>query len=187
VKLEEMTERDSILRWHQRREVGLDLVGVGVLREAEPLGEAQDVGVHADGGPGKGVAEDDVGGLATDAGQGEEAVQIARNITGTFLDEHRGGGADRLGLVPVEVDTADVVLVECGPGGGGAVLLEEAGGDGVDEVVAGLGGEDEGDEQFERRREIQREPGIGVRFAERGDDSLDRWLAQGFWRAWRAC
>ena len=53
-------------------QVGFDLVRIVFGREAQALRQAHDMGVDADGVAAETVAEDDVGGLAADAGQADE-------------------------------------------------------------------------------------------------------------------
>jgi hypothetical protein len=126
--------------------------------------------VHTDGRLVKCVSKNDVGGFASNAGQFEQRVEVVGHFAGMFLDQLPAGGLDRFGFVAVEIDTLEFFLGDVGPIGGGPVFWKNRGGDRVDEVVAGLGGEDEGDEEFERVGKVEREFGVGVRFFERGDD-----------------
>ncbi len=64
----------------ERGHLGLDLHRVGVGRPVKPAGQPPEVGVHGDAGDAEGVAEHHVGGLAADAGQGDQILQPARDL-----------------------------------------------------------------------------------------------------------
>ena len=67
-----------------------------LVREAEALGEPADVRVDADAWYPKGVAEQDIGGLAADAGQAEQGVEVARHLAAEAVDKCLAAGADGL-------------------------------------------------------------------------------------------
>src|SRR5215210_4991773 len=70
VRDEEVREVYPVGLWDESVEVALDLLGRLLLREPEARGEPRDVRVHDDArGDAEGVAEDDVGRLARDAGK----------------------------------------------------------------------------------------------------------------------
>ncbi len=141
-----MAELDLIFLGDNGDEVGLDFVGVGLIGESEALGDAGDVAIDANARDAKGVAEEDIGGLAADAGEFEEVVEVARDFAVEFLDDHAAGALNALGFHAAAEDFVELAL-ERGEGDGdpvrgGAVFLEEGRGDDIDEVVAELGGED---------------------------------------------
>lgn len=152
-------ERPILLRdeLHQDR---LDFFRIGLAGEAEPGGEARDVGIdhHADVDA-VGVSENDVGGFASDAGELHERVHGCGNFSVVVLDEELAAGADVFGLVAVEADGAEVVFERGGIGvgvvAGGAIILKERGRDFVDLHVGALRGENGGDEKLERAGESQ--------------------------------
>src|SRR5574341_1659412 len=84
---------------------------------------------------------------------------------------------DRLGLVTVKIDLADLAFefyrrdlrVVCGR----AVGLEQLDGDLIDQIVARLGREDQGDEQLQRSGEIEIELGVGMDSFEGFDDGSE--------------
>ena len=148
-------------------EDGLDFFWVGLAGEAEAGGEARDVGVDDDADVlAEGVAEDDVGGFAADAGELDEFVHGLRDVSAMLVDEEPAAGADVFGLGAVEADGAEVVLEGGGIGLGvvarGAVFFEEGGGDFIDLHVGALRGEDGGDEEFEGIGEGEFAVGVGV-------------------------
>jgi len=67
-------EVGPLRRREELHEVGLDLLGRGLLGPAEASREPADVGVDGDPRDVEGVAEDDVGGLAAYAGECDEFV-----------------------------------------------------------------------------------------------------------------
>ncbi len=176
-----MTEPHCVLGGDDGSEVRFDFVGIGLGGKSQALGEAQDVGVHTDGRLAEGIAQNDVGGFAADARQGEEVGETVGDLAAELSNEESGGLADGAGFVAVEVDLADVLFLELGPIGCGMVFLEELVGDCVDEVVAGFGGEDEGHEEFEGGGKLQREFGVGVGCVQDRQDLADAGLCRG-WR-----
>ena len=89
----------------------LDLQRVVALGEAEPVRDAQDVRVDRDALVDvEGVAEDDVRGLAADAGQGDEPGHAARHLAAVALDEAPGEADDAARLGAEEAGGADDLL-----------------------------------------------------------------------------
>ena len=74
-----------------RRERALGRLGVARLHQAEAVRDAVDVGVDADGGDAEAEAEDEVGGLAADPGEGEQRVERGRHRAAVL-------GAERLAM-----------------------------------------------------------------------------------------
>lgn len=73
------------------QQVFLYLLGVFVCREAEPVREPPDVGIHNDSFIyAESVPEDDVGGLASDAGEGGEFRHGSGDLAVVVLDEGAG-------------------------------------------------------------------------------------------------
>ena len=97
---------------HQRR---FDLHRLDLLREAEPLTEARDVGVDDD--PlvlPEGIAEDDVRRLPAHAGKAHELFHRRRHVTAVALDHGRRHAEQALRLVPEEAGTPDDLLESLG-------------------------------------------------------------------------
>ena len=121
--------------------------------EAETVGDAEDVGVDGDDGLVVDDGGDDVGGLAADAGQGHEGVDVSGNLSAEVGQEFLGHGDEVVGL-GVGIGNAADIGPDVVEGSGGQQLrrrkaLEEGRGDEVDAPVGALGGEDDGDEQLE--------------------------------------
>ena len=105
-----VAEHHPVALGEQRADGVLDLDRVGLLGPAEAAGEPAEVGVDGDAGDAEGVAEDDVRGLAADAGQRDQVVEPRRHLPVVPLDE---GGAEleqRVGLGPEEAERADDLL-----------------------------------------------------------------------------
>jgi CysZ protein len=97
------------LRRHHGVEHLLDL-GRGLAgSEAGPVADPEQMGVDGDGRLAEGGVEDDIGGLAADAGQRLEGGAIARNLPAMPLDQHLRERDHVLGLGAVEPDRADMV------------------------------------------------------------------------------
>src|SRR5919112_5409069 len=111
VEDEEVREEGTLSFWHHREEVLLYLLRVLLRGEAEPARDAPDMGVdddaliHAEG-----VAEDHVGCLAPDAGEGDEPGHGAGHLPGVLLDEGASHAPQGASLVAVEAARADVLL-----------------------------------------------------------------------------
>jgi len=169
-------------------EVLFHLFGRGVGGEFQAAGEAEDMGVddHADGNT-VSDAEDDVGGFAGRAGDGEKIFHLLRNFAVEVGNDLPRRTLNRLRLVVVEASGADD-LFDLLNWRGGEVLcggegLEEDRSDHVDASVGALRRKDRGDEQF---------PGIAVM-----ESTFDVWVSLpeeieergGFcgrrWMAWR--
>ena len=117
-----------------------------------------------------GVAEDDIGGFASDAGEVSEVLEILRNFTVMFPHEGFRGGDEILGFVAEETGGADEVFdvflfgrSECF---GVRVFFEKGGRHHVDAHVGALRGEDGGDEELEGALVVQFAVGVGVGGAE---------------------
>ena len=99
-----------------------------------------------------GHAENDVGGLAGRAGNGDEFGEGVGDFAVESLDDGLGRALDGLGLVAEEAGGADEVFElgkrRLGHGRGGREALEQLRRDHVDADVGALRGEDGGDEQF---------------------------------------
>lgn len=159
-------------------EVLLDFDGVGVCGEFEAAREAEDVGVHNDaGGDAVPGAEDDVGGLAGDAGELEHLVHGLGDFAVEFFDENAGGADDALGFVAEEAGGLDELFdrsgVGFGEGVGSGELGEELGRDHVDADVCGLRGQDGGNGEFEGVAVIERADDVGVGLAKCVEDGAN--------------
>ena len=149
-------------------EVLFHLFGRGVGGEFQAAGDAEDMGVddHADGNT-VSDAEDDVGGFAGRAGDGEKIFHLLRNFAVEVGNDLPRRTLNRLRLVVVEASGADD-LFDLLNWRGGEVLcggegLEEDRSDHVDASVGALRRKDRGDEQF---------PGIAVM-----ESTFDVWVS----------
>lgn len=179
-----MTEEDPIGSGHELDQVLFNGHGVRGAAEGESGGEALDVGVDNDAGSDlKGAPENDVGGLATNAVEGDEGFEVLRNLALVKVQELAAAGLDVAGLVAEQADAPDVLgklFDGClGIVGGGAVFFEEAGGDDVDLSIGALGGKDGGDQEFKGIGEVEFAMGIGVGEPEGIDDAQGTFAAGG--------
>ena len=90
-----------------RHQVALDLVRRLALREPQPVGDAEDVGVDGDGRLDAQLVQHHAGGLAPDAGQRLQRLALQRNLAAVLLDQDAREGDDVLGLGPEEADRGD--------------------------------------------------------------------------------
>ena len=149
-----------------RHEVALDLVLVVLGRQTEAVGEPEHVRVH--GNPldlAERLAEHDVRGLASYAGQRREALHGVGHLSVELGDDDLAGPDDVLGLLVVEAQRTNVLLdfelVGLGEVSGCRKALEQRRCRLVHPNVGGLRREDHGDQQLVGVGEVQR----GVRVA----------------------
>jgi len=167
-------KRPVILRddFHQ---VFFDFDRVGVFGQTEALAQAGHVGVDHDAGfDAVGVAEDDVGGFASDAGQMGERFEVSGDFAVMEPDQSLGGGDEVFRFVAEETGGADevfdVLLLRGGEGLGVRVFPEERGCHQIDAHVGALRGEDGGDEELEGSFVVQFAVGVGIGGAEDFED-----------------
>ena len=135
------------------------------------------MGVDADGLLPESVAEDDIGCLSSHAGKRQQIVQLVRDFAFEALDDFAAAVVNRLGFVAVEIDFVDFTFqrrhlclgIVCR----GSVFLEKIDGHPVNEIVPGLGRQDQGDEQFQGISEVQVELGVRMSLFQALDDLLD--------------
>jgi hypothetical protein len=135
-------------------EVLFDFDRVFLSGQAKAPTQAGDVGVDDDTGlDSVGVAEDDVGGFASDAGKIRQGFQIFRDFAIVLLRDGLCGGDEILGFVAEKAGGADeilnVLLLGCGESLGVGVFAEEGGSHQVDADIGALRGQDGGDEELE--------------------------------------
>jgi len=138
---QDLVDRDPVPRREDLAQPRLG--GVGRLRAhpAETVADAVHVGVDAN--PGKAETERDhqVGGLAADAGQLEERIEVGRCPSSVALDQDPGDRQDLLRLASVEPDRkhrrGDLGRVQAQHGGRGSRQPEQALGRGERDLVPG--------------------------------------------------
>jgi hypothetical protein len=152
-------------------EVLFDFDRVGFLVQSEAFAQPGDVGVDDDTGfDAEGVAENNIGGFASDPGEMGERFQVAGDFTVMVLDQGVGGGDEVFRFVAEETGGADeffdVFLFGGGEMSGVRVFFEEGEGHHVDAHVGALRGEDGGDEKLEGPLVVEFAMGVGVGGAE---------------------
>ena len=120
---------------------------------AEAAGDAEDVSVDDDAfSLFETDAEDDVGGFAGCAGDGDEFGEGLRDLAAEVSDDFAGGAVNGFGLVAKEAGgpyKGFKLWLGCfGHGRGGGEALEELRRDHVDADIGALGGEDGGHQQL---------------------------------------
>ena len=122
--------------------------------DADPVTDPEDVGVHRDHGFTECGVEDHVRGFPPDAGQRLQGLAGLRDLPAVLLDQYAAGGDDVGGLAVMQADGADVGFeagdAECQDGFRRARASKQFPRRLVDRDVRALGGQDDGDEQFER-------------------------------------
>ena len=172
-----VAEHRPLLLRHQLHQFLLDLLGRGLLRQAEPLRQAGDVRIHDHAAVHvKRVAQHDVGCLAAHAAQLRQLLHRARHLAAVLLHQRLAAGLEALGLVAEEPGRLDGPLQsgQGSPGvvGGGAILLEQVRRDQVHALVGALRREDGRHQQFERVGVVQFAMRVRVSLLQAGDDLL---------------
>lgn len=149
---EKVAGADPVVGREQSAKFDFDADGIPGDRPAETLRQAGNVGIDDHRRDLEGGAEDDVGGLAADAGEGGQRRQGGWNFAVVALDQPLGAADEVAGFNMIKTggtdqcfDLAEICLAE---GGSIRVAGKEAGGDEVDAQVSALGGKDGGDEEF---------------------------------------
>src|SRR5262245_57010802 len=97
------------LRRHHRLEHALDFGGGLAGSETGAVADPEDMGVDGDGGLAECRVEDDIGGLAADAGKRFEGGPVARHRPAMLLDQRLRECDHIPGLGAVEADRADMI------------------------------------------------------------------------------
>lgn len=137
-------ELDPVVLGDDVHQLLLHLFGVGGIREAEAVGEAQDVGVDDDAfGDAVGDSEDNVGGFAGGSRDGEQFGHGFWNFAVEVLDDAPGCSGDGLGFVVIEAGGFDLCLKSrkggFGHGFGSGEFAEELRRDHIYASVGALG------------------------------------------------
>ena len=163
---EAMAEVGPFLFGNEVHEIAFDLDGIGEFAEAKPAAEPANVGVHGDARDVEGVAEDDVGCLAGDAGQRQQFLHGAGDRAAVLLDQKPAALLNIAGLVAEKAGGADHVLQLGAVGlrerGGIGITAEEGRSDHVDALVGTLGGQDGGDQELQWIGEGQGAMRVGI-------------------------
>jgi len=151
---------------HDPRQVALDLHGIVLLCQTEPLREPAHVRVHDDPLRVPELGGDDVCGLAGDARKADELLEPPRHLTAELLEQDSHRTANSLRLLAEEAGLEDVALelllrhgeVVLRP----PVLAKERAGDAIHVHVGRLRRQHRRHEQLEVRAETERDARIGV-------------------------
>ncbi|CAG6397921.1 hypothetical protein SCOCK_60254 [Actinacidiphila cocklensis] len=163
---------DDAMRQHrplrlreEPRDVLLDLLRVLGGGPAEAPGQPSEVGVHGDPRYAEGVAEDNVGRLAADAGQLDQVFEAAGDLAAEVVAQRRGQAEHRAGLGAEESRGPQDLLQRRRIGRRHRlrrrIQREQRRRRLVHPQVGGLRGQHGGDQQLEGILEVQL--GVGVR------------------------
>ena len=153
---------------HHFEQLLLHLIHILAYRKAGAVRYPEDMGIDGDGGPAKGGVEHHVGGLAADARQGFQRFAVFRHLAAVALQQDGAGLDDVLGLGVEEANGLDVTLDPVHPEAQhplrGIGHRIEFIGRLVDADIGRLRREQHGDQQLERRVEIELCGGVGIVF-----------------------
>ena len=83
---------------------------IGLFGPSPTPDQPAEVGIDGNAGDAESVAEDHIGGLASDAGQGDQLIQGRGHLTVESLDKLSPEPDQRVGLVAVEAGGPDELL-----------------------------------------------------------------------------
>ena len=95
---------------HALLELGFDLLGGFATREAGAVRDAEHVGVDRESLLAERAVHHHVGGLAADAGQGDQRVAVGRDLAAVLGNQLLGQGDNVLRLGIEQADRLDVLL-----------------------------------------------------------------------------
>jgi hypothetical protein len=155
-------------------EIKLDLHRVLVTSEPEALNNSAHVSVDNDTGSVEGGPKNDVGGLSSDSGKGDQLGKGLWHLAAKTINERDAAALETLRLVPEKSRGPDVLLqfMEGGAGvvPGRPVLAEKTLGYLVHPLIRALSGEDRRHQKFQRTGEIKAAFGIGIRLFQNIED-----------------
>ncbi|HEX2444322.1 MAG TPA: hypothetical protein VHJ77_10295 [Vicinamibacterales bacterium] len=146
-------------RREERAQLLLDDDRIVRIRDADAVGDAQDMTIDGEPRHAQRVTQDDVGGLAADAGEFDELLHARRNLAPMLLDERDRHAGERLRFHPEEAGGLNLGLeLRRGCPGQRArvrVSFEERRRDLVDALVGALRRQDRRDEQLVGTAEVE--------------------------------
>lgn len=170
MKYQEVTGGDPVVGREQSAKLCFDAVGIFGGCPAEALRQAADMGIDDHRREMEGGAEDDVGSLAADAGEGGQIAQSGRNLAVVALDQPLGTADEMAGLGVIKAGGTNQIFhlgkICRAEGGGIRVAGKEVGSDKVDAQVGTLGGEDGGNQEFKGGMMCQRAFGRRVQLCQ---------------------
>ena len=164
----------------------LDLLRCVAFGKLEAARDAEDVCVDDDAfGQTVADTQNDVGGFARGAGDGDELGEGLRNLAVVVGENFAGSALNGFGFIAEEAGGLDegfeLGQSRFGHIGRGRKAAKELGRDHVDANVSTLRGKDGGDEQLPRRAVSERADGVGVGFVEGLEDGGDAGLTRATW------
>jgi hypothetical protein len=158
-------------------EISFDFVGIGLGGETKSLRETHHVRIDADGLFAEGVSKNNIRGLSADAREADEILQVVGHVAAEALHEFFAAIVNRFAFVTIEIDLADLPL-ESGQRRTGVISRRAIGFEQlrcyfVDQIVAGLGSEDQGDQELQWIGEVEIELGVGMNFFQTANDLFD--------------
>ena len=149
-----------------------------VVNQAETVGNADTVGIHnGAAGDMEHVAEDQVGGLAADAGKGGKLLHGGRDLTVMLLQQDFGTRHNIPGLGMIKAAGMDILLylgdIGCSEIFQRGITCEEGRGDLIDTLIRALGGKANGEEELVGFGIIEGAVGLRIFREEEADDFID--------------
>lgn len=150
----------------QSAEILLNAHRVAFPGPAEATGETLDVGIDHHPRGSENVAENDVGGLASDSGQGDQLLHALRHFAGMAFNQGPGAADEVFRLVAEKPGGANKILKFDGVGGSQGrsvgITAEKVGGHLIDPEIGTLRRKDGSDKQLQGRLKVQRALGVGI-------------------------
>ena len=168
----------GLLRGNDTAQLLLHLQGIlAAVGKTQTAGDADAVGVAHIAVGAVDIAQDQVGGLAAYAGQGEKVIHVVRHPAAEALHQHLRCGHDIAGFGAPEAAGMDIGahLVHIGGGEGlqRGVAGEQGGRDQIHAGIGTLGGQTDGEQKLVILLIVQRAQRVRVQLLQRRDDGGD--------------
>ena len=176
-----MAEVVGLLRGNDLPQLQLHLQRVlAAVRQSQPSGDADAVGVADIAVLSVDIAQDQIGGLAPHTGQGEQVLHVVRDLSAEALHQHFRGANDVPGLGPPEAAGLDICTHLVRIGGGKGLQRGIAGKQRrrhqIDTRVGALRRQTHGEQQLIVLLIVQRTQRVRVHRLQRRDNGADLFL-----------
>ena len=166
-----MTEQCPVASLNELPHRVFHLDRIGLFSPLPTPDQPAEMSIDGNAGGAECVAEDHIGGLAPDAGQGDQLIQGRGHLTVESLDKLSPQPDQRVGLVAVEAGGPDELFefgtICSGIVGGTAEARKQGRRRDVDALVGALSRQDGRHRQLERGGEVQFAVGVRKRLSQR--------------------
>lgn len=139
---------------------------VGVGGQPQPPRQPYHVRIADDALDAEAIAQNNIGGFASNAGKREQFIHCLRDNPAEAVDKQLAGFLDAGRLVAIKARRADILFEffarQGNPVFGFAVLLKQRFGDDIDPGIGALSGKNRGNQQFQRIGMVEGDFGVRI-------------------------